>query len=37
MLDDIARIANQLLRNDQISARAIIERWIVSPEEFSQA
>ena len=37
MLDDIARIANQLLQQDQVIARAIIERWIVSPDEFSQA
>ena len=37
MLDDIARIANQLLQQDQAIARAIIERWIVSPDEFSQA
>lgn len=37
MLNDITRIAQQLLIDDRITARAITERWVTSPEEFSHA
>lgn len=37
MLDEVTRIAQQLLVDNRPAARAIIERWIASPGEFSQA
>jgi len=37
MHNDITRIAKQLLIDDPGTARAIIERWITTPKEFSQA
>ncbi|MCZ6501987.1 MAG: helicase-related protein, partial [Gammaproteobacteria bacterium] len=37
MLNDITRIAQKLLIDDRITARAITERWVTSPEEFSHA
>ncbi len=37
MLGDVAIIANRMLTKDQASARAIVDRWIIAPEEFSQA
>jgi ATP-dependent DNA helicase RecG len=37
MLDDVAELSRQMLSSDRVSARAIMDRWIISPEAFSQA
>lgn len=37
MFDEVTRTAQQLLKEDRGTARAIIERWIASAGEFSQA
>lgn len=37
MLGEVTRVAQQLLVDNRPAARAIIERWIASPGEFSQA
>ena len=37
MLNEVVSVAKKMLASDQGSARAIVDRWIVSPDEFSQA
>lgn len=37
MLDEIASVARDMLVHDPAKAQAIIDRWIISIEEFSQA
>jgi ATP-dependent DNA helicase RecG len=37
MLGDVSRLAQQLVSDDPTTANAIIERWMTSPDEFSQA
>jgi ATP-dependent DNA helicase RecG len=37
MLNEVVSVAKKLIASDQGSARAIVDRWIVSPDEFSQA
>jgi ATP-dependent DNA helicase RecG len=37
LLNDVANVSKTMLTTNRVNARAIIDRWIVSPEEFSQA
>ncbi len=36
MLNDVVSMSRRMLKNNRITARATIDRWIISPEEFSQ-
>jgi hypothetical protein len=37
MLNEVVSVAKKLIASDPRSARAIVDRWIASPDEFSQA
>ena len=37
MLGDVAEVSRQMLSNNRTGARAVIDRWILTPEDFSQA
>ena len=37
MLNDVAATSKKMLSNNRIGARAIVDRWIIAPEEFTQA
>jgi ATP-dependent DNA helicase RecG len=37
MLSDVAEVSRQMLSNNRTGARAVIDRWVLSPEDFSQA
>jgi hypothetical protein len=36
MLDDIRTLADQILRNDNATAEALMQRWLIMPDVISQ-